>query len=242
LAAESCVLGANEVRKGFTICQALDRMNRGEEFAMLMKKDKPFQLPSGITINKHSLKEGYNCEPCGEDAWKITINLSAEKMAEVLSRLFDALEYPGFLILETPASNQQEKDLVLVGEDGLHQNVYYWDGLSKEAAQAVYEENRELLVNDGLSSFGFGSHFGKEEVFVGRYKTIYIWTKTPEKYMFLLGGMDLKQHPVLFTLGDYIHSKNSCDLYSIQVNGMTVYDLIDRMLPKGLYLAKTTEE
>ena len=127
---------------------------------MLIKRGKQFQLPSGITIQKHSLKEGYNCEPCGEDAWKITINLSAERMAEGLSRLFDALEYPGFLILEAPATKQQEKDLVLIGEDRIHQNVYYWDGLSKKAAQAVYEENRELLINDGRSSFGFGSHFG----------------------------------------------------------------------------------
>ncbi len=208
---------------------------------MLIKRGKQFQLPSGITIQKHSLKEGYTCEPYDEDAWKFTALISSERIADCLAQLFDTLEYPGFLILETPASKQQEENLS-TEDTKFHKNVYYWEGLSKEAAQAVYEENRVLLINDGLSSFGFGSHFGKEEVFVGRYKTIYIWTKTPEKFMFLLGGMDLRQRPVLFTLGDYIHSTNPCDLYSIQVNGMTVYDLIDTMLPKGLYLAKTTEE
>ncbi len=208
---------------------------------MLINRGKQFLLPSGLTIQKHSLKEGYTCEPYDEDSWKFIVLMSAERMAEGLAQLFDALEYPGFLILETPASKKQEQELA-TQDTKFHKNIYFQDGLAKETAQAIYKEDRELLINDGMSRFGFGSHIQKEEVFVDQYKAIEIWTATPEKYQTMLEGMGLKQRPVLYTMADFIHPRNPCNRKSIQVNGMTVYDLVDSMLSKGLYLAKTTEE
>lgn len=207
-----------------------------------MLHKNPFLLPRGIELQKHSLKEGYKIEAGPDERREITANMSADHMADGLTSLFRAMEYPGFLILETPATRRQEQELANPDNKVFHQNVYYWDGLEKEEALGIFTQNQELLIHDGLSNFGFGSHMTQEEVFIGRYKTLYIWTKTPEKFRFLLEGMGIGKRDRLFTLGDFIHRRNPCDLHRIDIDNKSIYGLVDDLLPKGLYLAKTVED
>ena len=59
----------------------------------------------------------------------------------------------------------------------MHKNIYYMDGLDEEAALSILREKGELLIHDGLSSFGFGGHISQDEMMKSKYNVCNVFTK-----------------------------------------------------------------
>ena len=63
---------------------------------------------------------------------------------------------PCFFILELPVSIDREKVIAKNIIKESHKDVYYIDGCSREECLALLIRYGNLLINDGLSQFGFG--------------------------------------------------------------------------------------
>ncbi|MFQ7323677.1 MAG: hypothetical protein ACLRPC_04575 [Streptococcus sp.] len=63
-----------------------------------------------------------------------------------------------------------------------HKDVYYIDGCSREECLALLIRYGDLLVNDGLSKFGFGGHKSHDEIMLDSYNVVTIYSKELSKF------------------------------------------------------------
>ena len=81
---------------------------------------------------------------------------------------------PLFFILELPVSIDREKVIAKSIIKESHKDVYYIDGCSREECLALLIRYGDLLVNDGLSKFGFGGHKSHDEIMLDSYNVVTI--------------------------------------------------------------------
>ena len=82
----------------------------------------------------------------------------AEKILEVFQHFIAIHDESLFFILELPASIDREKIIERNIIKESHKDVYYIDACSREECLELLIRYGDLLVNDGLSKFGFGGH------------------------------------------------------------------------------------
>lgn len=109
-------------------------------------------------------------------------NVNASKIEEVLQHFICMQEDRLFFILEIPANEKDEIKLRKSDRDPMHKDIYYIDGLTSEQALILLIRYGELLINDGLSKFGFGAHDGTAEIMRDKYNVITLWSKEISKY------------------------------------------------------------
>lgn len=110
----------------------------------------------------------------------ITANVSAEKIDKILRHFIVHQHSLIFFILELPTNAADEDQ----SGNTLYKDVYYIDGLRAGQALSLLDSYGELLIDDGMVSFGFGSHdpSHKSEIMAYAYNIVQIWTETPDKF------------------------------------------------------------
>jgi hypothetical protein len=169
----------------------------------------------------------------------LAANVDADKIEEVLRHFILEQNGPIFFILELPCSVYEEKE---IGSEGLHKNVYYIDGLDADKAILLLRGKGELLVNDGLCSFGFGSHFGGDEIMVGKYNVVTIYSRSLEKYAGFFEQHNIPETKNLITAWDTFTHENPGVSEKYEVNGKDVYTIVDDLKDWGIYLAEQRDE
>src|SRR5574344_563032 len=111
-------------------------------------------------IKPELLEEGYML---ASDV-SLIANVDADKIINVLQHFIEMHDEPMFFILEFPVSRDRENELLTEGLRESHKDVYYIDGCSKNDCLVLLERYGELLINDGISSFGFGGHESQDEL------------------------------------------------------------------------------
>jgi hypothetical protein len=207
---------------------------------------KEFKTVEGISVsNLMGIKEGYRVEPYGDNRWDnrwdFFINVSAENIDIVFRKLSAAVRTPGFLLLELGANAKIEETLRNSIFDPLHLDIFYIDGLDMPSFLEIYGEYAELLINDGEINYGFGSHNGLDEVFVAPYKIIKIMTDEPDKYKAVLREMGFQENATLKTVWQNFTLDQPGKRRAISRNGIDIYDMVERLKEKGLYLAEQRE-
>lgn len=183
----------------------------------------------GCQISDPSLlQEGYQQTEYGYCA-----NVNAEKIRLLVERFITLHNEPCFLILEVPA----RADTAPVWTE-----VYYMDGLSVEAALELLNTYGELLVHDGLVSFGIGLHSGNNEIMVEKYNCVTVYTKTSGQYNGFFEQLDIPEVWDLKTAWDYFDDETPGDSFLYRWRGKTIYDLVELLKNQGLYLAECREE
>lgn len=76
---------------------------------------------------------------------------------------------PVFFIVELPSKQDKETEVSHGIVNELHKDVYYIDGCSKEEALDILNRVGKMLIDDGLSAFGFGGHESQDEIMFGKY-------------------------------------------------------------------------
>lgn len=202
---------------------------------------------SGASFNDASkLKQEY----CVSDNW-IIANISAELIPEVLRKF---LEYEGdqlfCLWIEAPSSMDDEviEKAASDTEPGImktsHLDVYYLDGLSREAAQELLKIFEEVLVNDGLANFGFISQRGNE---VGKYNynvmKAYSDSGDTTGLKSVFDQLRIPEKETIKTAWDYIDQDHPgvSEKYVME-DGRDIYDVIAVLKENGMYLAEQREE
>lgn len=56
------------------------------------------------------------------------------------------------------------------------------------------EREGKLLINDGISAFGFGCHEGGDEIISGKYNVLTIYSRTPELYADFFEKHDIQKN------------------------------------------------
>ena len=98
----------------------------------------------------NQLAEGYESE-----GYSFTANVNVDKIESVLQHFICMHDEPLFLILELPANLDDENQVRPGVVETLHKDIYYIDGCSQEEALAFLDREGKLLINDGISTFGF---------------------------------------------------------------------------------------
>ncbi len=204
--------------------------------------DSLFKLVKGNQVpNLDGIVEAYNIVK-NENSYVITINVSAERIEMVFECLCKLVRNPAFLLLEHGTNANVEKELRQSDTAPFHKDVYYLDGLNFETFSSTYHKYKELLIHDGEINFGFGAHYGTDEVFVGPYKIFTIFTDEPEKYVSALVWLNFPKVDRIKTVWDNFTSDTPGGRMTITNNGINIYDMVELLKKDGLYLAERRED
>ena len=169
-------------------------------------------------------------------------NVHAEKILEIFQHFIVIHDEPLFFILELPVSIDREKVIAKNIIKESHKDVYYIDGCSREECLALLIRYGDLLVNDGLSKFGFGGHKSHDEIMLDSYNIVTIYSKELSKFNDFFEAHNIQFVEELVTAWKTF-SKTSPGISEIyESNGKTVYDLPEELAEWGIYLAETRTE
>ena len=169
-------------------------------------------------------------------------NVHAEKILEIFQHFIVIHDEPLFFILELPVSIDREKVIAKNIIKESHKDVYYIDGCSREECLALLIRYDDLLVNDGLSKFGFGGHKSHDEIMLDSYNVVTIYSKELSKFNDFFEAHNIQFVEELVTAWKTF-SKTSPGISEIyESNGKTVYDLPEELAEWGIYLAETRTE
>ena len=169
-------------------------------------------------------------------------NVHSEKILEVFQHFIAIHDEPLFFILELPVSIDREKVIAKNIIKESHKDVYYIDGCSREECLVLLIRYGDLLVNDGLSKFGFGGHKSHDEIMLDSYNVVTIYSKELSKFNDFFEPHNIQFVEELVTAWKTF-SKTSPGISELyESNGKTVYDLLEELAEWGIYLAETRTE
>lgn len=202
-----------------------------------------FQLPRGIHVaDLTGVHEAFSVSVADDGYHVFTVNVSAQNTYSVFGRLASEVNEPAYLLLETGTHRDIEQQLRKSETDPFHKDVYYLDGLTWTDVKSVIETYAELFTHDGEINFGFGSHEGRDEVFVGAYKIFSIYADEPEKYESALSELGIAKVDCVKTVWDNFTQDAPGQRRALTDAKPTIWDMIDQLKEKGLYLAERRED
>lgn len=184
-----------------------------------------FCLCQGVSVKgAEALSSCYYAE--GENICGV---LSCELMSKTACGFIEKLAEPIFFFLELPD-----------GENDDSFRTYYLDNCTKEVALAIMKRYGSLLINDGPSRFGFGSHKTDEEIYFTEYQEFQIYSKNPRKLdkLFERLGVEKCEKNEFTSLWDLIGEDNAGYLSCVEADGETVYDIVENLKREGMYAAE----
>lgn len=201
-----------------------------------------FQLPSGVSVpNLSGIHECY--EVLHKETFdSFAVNISMEHLESFVVEFYRGLQEPCFFILEIPTNENDEVELRKSEADPYHMDVFYWDRLTVENINDLWAKYGALLLQDGMSCFGFSSHVTKDEIYVGRYKITNLFTSNSERYTAMLTSYNIPCEDKIKTVWETFTEEEPGELsIIIEQNGKTVYDVADELQKGGLYFAERRE-
>lgn len=196
-----------------------------------------FKLIQGVTAeNLDGIHSAYYTDKNG-----ISAVLSAELIESAVCSLIKSLDEPVFFFIELPCGEDQEKVLRKNKTDPFHYDLYYLDNCTLPVAQAIMGRFGELLVNDGICRFGFGSHSSGEEIYCLNYQVVSVYGSS-EKIEPVFKKLGAVKEKNFRTLWDNFSADTPGTSASVEKDGETVYDIPVNLEPEGMYLADTLEE
>ena len=196
-----------------------------------------FKLVQGVSAeNFESVHSAFSVN--GDN---ITAQVSAEHYEALISDLIKRLSEPVFFFVEFPCTADDEKKLRKSEDDPMHYNLYYLDNCTLPVAGAIMKRYGQVLINDGLCRFGFGSHKDNEEIYCVKYQIIYVYGKA-DKYRKCFEKHGIPNEENFVTLWDTFTNDSPGISSAVEVNGETVNDIIENLKAEGLYFADVVEE
>ena len=154
--------------------------------------------------------------------------LSAELIIPAAKAFISAVKEPLFFFLELPLDNSESYD------------TYYLDNCTREVADTIIDCYGELLANDGVSRFGFGSNSTDEEIYFRDYQEFSAYVKVPQKLAQSLEQLGARKKDEFKTLWDMMSDENTGCLTAVELEGETVFDIPQALKGAGMY--KVEEE
>lgn len=176
------------------------------------------------------------------DEGRILAQVSAEHIEDIMKKYLRKNEGMDiFFFVEVPTSVKEEKILVPSNDgipgmiEAVHRDVYYLDHIDSEIGLSLLDTFGDILINDGLSVFGFGTVDSE----IGKYKynemvlfyydedkmpiDIFLQSNIPEKKELVFAG-------TLFSEDN----PGVSDRYE-DASGRSVDDVVEVLKEAGLY-------
>ena len=196
-----------------------------------------FELVQGVSAdNLEGIHSAYQSDENG-----ISAILSGELISPVVAGVVEHMKEPVFFFMEIPCSEDEEKKLRKSKSDPFHYNVYYLDGCTISVAKAIMKRYGSLLVNDGLCSFGFGSHENGEEIYCMKYQELRVFGKA-KTYEDVFKSLNIPKRENYKSMWDNFSDETPGSCSAVEINGESVYDIIENLKAEGMYLAETRAE
>ncbi len=182
-----------------------------------------FQTASGVSIpfperieEKYTVSEG-----------RIAFNISFEKLKPFIDDFIADLPEPVFLIIQKPLKEKYKPNSFTPGP--FKAELLYLDLQTKERLNEALDAYGEILLNDGMSQFGVRSHVSKDELFIGKYKIAYIFSKDFKKHTGLLDKYGITQTDDLLMAWDTISAAHPGKRSRVTVDGKDIHDVADAL-------------
>ena len=181
--------------------------------------------------------EGYSYEA----PW-FTANVDADKIREVLEHFISIHQEPLFVILELPSKKKDETEIRPGVVEKLHKDVYYLGGRTQEDALALLHRFGDVLIRDGMSAFGFGCHQSHEEIMVGQYNVVSIYSGNEKAYEGFFECHGISRVKPLVTAWNTFTKDAPGECKRIETDGKSVFDIPDICAEWGMFLAERRED
>lgn len=197
-----------------------------------------FSLAPGYEIDDVSaILQGYHIS--GNN---ITISINFEKIFKLVYDCIQVLGESVFFFIEIPNQENNDEQENDSSDIKFYKDIYYLDNCTLEVAVAIMKRYGDLLINDGIVQFGFGSHINNDEIYIKKYNLINIYATDPNKYKSILDKNEILELNNLITAWDVINENNPGRMTSVDFNSETIYTVIDNLTDAGLYYSHTTED
>ena len=173
---------------------------------------------------------------------QIVANISADKIKAVMEHFICIHEEPLFFILELPSKQYDEKEIRPGVVEKLHKDVYYIDGCSKEEALTILLRIGDLMINDGLCSFGFGCHESNDEIMFGKYNVTTIFSWNIGQYINFMADHEIAKSEHIVTAWDTFSQEHPGSSERIDTEGKDVFSIPEMFADWGIYKAEQRED
>ena len=199
-----------------------------------------FKIIEGLNIAETS---GVKSSYVKENSSEIKCVISAEKIKPIIKKAVKLIKKPYFF-LEVPCTDSQEEKLSEKGESGTHMQLYNLE-VTYDVANAILERYGDLLINDGITNFGFGSLLNETEIYIMPFQNIMLYNKNDasnfEKVLKDCNIPELKSEQFI-TLDSLLSKDNPADRVLVELDGETVFDVIENLKEVGLTFCDTIKE
>lgn len=190
---------------------------------------KQFNLSSGYTLeNTGDVHQAFQVKDNN-----ILCNVSFENLNKTITGLISLLDEPLFFFMEIPSDKME------AGEDS--KDVYYLDNCTKPVILAIIKRYGDILFNDGIVEFGFGSHKTDDEIYLMKYNLLSIYSARINKFTACLDKMTFPKENNIVTVWDVFSDDNTGICSSVEVEGENIYDIIENLKEVGMYYSHTTQ-
>lgn len=200
----------------------------------MLNMRKGFFVPFADKLN-----EGYKT-----DGKLFTANVSAEKTLPLLENFIKLHENEKqFFILELPTPETAEPKDENGNITAFHKDIYYLDDCTPAMIRDVLDIVGEMLLDDGISQFGVGSHITNDEMMICKYNIVDLYRNDEQNVLYdsFFENLGIEKTDKLVTVWDLLSPQTPCECTSCEKNGRTVYDIPSVFAELGMYMAKRCE-
>ena len=161
----------------------------------------------------------------------IYANINAEKIKDVFVKFIKMRQEPMFFVLHLPLDlDTQFSTSFNVGDE---REYFFIDNLNQELALELLDDVSELLVNDGISRFGFGCHNTSDELFKDRFNMLSLTSMFLENYSSFFQELGVPQTDNLISAWDTFDEEHIGSIDRYEVNDLDAFGLPDYLKEKG---------
>jgi len=178
-----------------------------------------------------------------EDGSAMYANVSASKVIDMMKCFIDMHNEPLFFILEIPETLENLEPGETSSVDDFYTDVYYIDGMEKEQAIRVLDTVGDILVKDGLNTFGIGAHISHDELLFGKYNLMTAFAPNTSKIKKLFSKFKIqktKSFVSAWNTFDPEHPGESRRYTS--PDGKSIFDIPEMLSAEGIYFAEKRAE
>lgn len=172
----------------------------------------------------------------------VTANVNTEKILDVFQHFIAMHEEPLFFILELPVTSDREISIGSGIVKEFHRDIFYIDGCTGEECLSLMDRYGELLINDGISKFGFGGHNSQDEIMLNKYNVVTIYSQQLTEYEDFFEPHEIEKVDNLITAWDTFTKETPGKSERCDYEGKSVYDLPEELKEWGIYKAETRTE
>ncbi|MCD7808778.1 MAG: hypothetical protein LUH02_05490 [Erysipelotrichaceae bacterium] len=195
-----------------------------------------FDLIKGAKIeNYNELKEAYRLQRKNH----IEAVVETHHIMTLIEQFIRRLENETFFIfIEVPTLLDDEEKY----DDGYsHKDVYFMKRLSADEVSGIFYLFEDILLNDGLSSFGVAFDYGQ----IGKSKCnmVDVYNRDVANFRDLFEDNDIHEDDQMITPYQLMNENHqgSCFLYEDN-DGKCIYDVVESLKGFGLYKFTTQKD